>query len=111
MSMQVELDELAATVARYGFAYLVTVGDGSRAHVLAVATEVDGASLRITGAGSRAPANAAVRPDVTLVYPPVETGGMSLLVDGRASVDGETIVVEAARAVRHRAAPTPERLG
>ena len=36
MSMKVELGELAERLGDYGFAYLVTVGDDDRAHVLAV---------------------------------------------------------------------------
>ena len=110
MSLKVELGELATTLEPYGFAYLVTVGDNGRVHVLAVTPVLTDAGLVVGGVGRHSQANATERPDVTLVWPPHETGGFSLLVDGTATVDGETITVAPAKATLHRPAPGPDGL-
>jgi hypothetical protein len=110
MSLKVELGELANTLEPYGFAYLVTVGDGGRAHVLAVTPVVGDGGLVVGGVGRHSQENAIERPAVTLVWPPAEPGGFSLLVDGAATVDGETITVAPTKAVLHRPAPGPDGL-
>lgn len=106
MSIAVELADLPAAVARAGFGYLVTVDDDGRPRVLAVATSCHGTAITTSDAGRSAPRHVASRPGVTLVYPPTEAGGMSLLVDGAARVEGAAVVVTATRAVWHRAAPS-----
>jgi hypothetical protein len=105
VSLKVELGELAKTLEPYGFAYLVTVGDGGRAHVLAVTPVLSDDGLVVGGVGRHSQENATARPGVTLVWPPAESGGFSLLVDGAATVDGETITVAPTKAVLHRPAP------
>jgi hypothetical protein len=105
MSLKVELGELEKTLEAYGFAYLVTVGDEGRVHVLAVTPVLSDGGLVVGGVGRHSQANATARPDVTLVWPPTEDGGFSLLVDGAATVDGETITVAPAKATLHRPAP------
>jgi Pyridoxamine 5'-phosphate oxidase len=110
MSLKVDLGELATTLEPYGFAYLVTVGDNGRVHVLAVTPVLTDAGLVVGGVGRHSQANATERPHVTLVWPPPEAGGFSLLVDGTATVDGETITVAPAKATLHRPAPGPEGL-
>ena len=93
MTMKVELADLARRVDEYGFAYLVTVGDSSTAHVLAVWPELGPEGLVVDGVGRHSQENALARSDVTLVWPPTTDGGYSLLVDGTATVDGSTITV------------------
>ena len=88
------LTDLAAALAEFPFAYLVTVADDGRPRVLAV----DG-RLVVDDAG-----RVARRPAVTLVFPPPTPDGMSLLVDGDATVDGAAVTVTPTWAVRHRAA-------
>jgi hypothetical protein len=105
MSLKVELAELEKTLEPYGLAYLVTVGDGNRVHVLAVTPVLTDEGLVVGGVGRHSQANAAERPDVTLVWPPASADGFSLLVDGTARVDGETITVAPAKATLHRPAP------
>jgi hypothetical protein len=110
MSIEVPLDELADEVGRWRFCYLLTVSDGQRPHLLALHPEVirsgDASLLRFDAGGGRACRNATERPDVTLVFPPVpDSEGMSLVVDGTASVDGAMIDVAPTGAVRHRPAP------
>lgn len=113
MSIQVEPDELGDALRVYRFAYLITVGNGPRSHVVAVSPALDGGQLVVSDLGRRTVANLAVNPMVTLVWPPAEAGGYSLIVDGH--VDGASppdepggmIRVTVGRAVLHRPAPNP----
>lgn len=104
MSVKVDLDELGQHVQRHPFAYLLTVGEDLRAHAVAVQPTLEDGGLLVTGLGRRTSANLAARPDVSLVWPPHEPGGYSLIVDGRATVIDETARVEPGRAVLHRPA-------
>ena len=109
MSIAVEIDDLPAAIAgQVGWCYLLTVNDSGQARVLAIAPAwAVGGVLQVDLHG-RTAANVTARPDVTLVYPPVDADGMSLIVDGRATVDGSTMSFEPATAVMHRAAvPSP----
>ena len=108
MTMKVELAELARRVDEYGFAYLVTVGDSSTAHVLAVWPELTPNGLVVDGVGRHSQENALARSDVTLVWPPTTDGGYTLLVDGTATVDGTTITVSPTKAILHRPAAGPD---
>ena len=69
MSVKVELGELAATLADFDVAYLVTVSDEGRAHVLSVFADATADGLVVDGVGRHTQANAAAHPDVTLVFP------------------------------------------
>ena len=108
MSVKVTLEELAGKIAELDFAYLVTVSDEGRAHVLSVWPEVTATGLVVDGVGRHSQANADAHPDVTLVFPPADPTGYSLLVDGTATVDGSTITVVPAKAILHRPAPGPD---
>lgn len=103
MSVAVTLDELEGRLAFHPWGYLVTVADDLRARLLAVPTVFAEGTLRMD-AGPRTRANAVARPAVTMVFPPVDAGGYSLIVDGTAAVDGEELVVTAESAVLHRPA-------
>lgn len=105
MSVKVELGELAERVGEHAFAYLVTVGESGRAHVLAVTPEVSDAGLLVGGVGKHSVTNASVHPDVTLVWPPTAAGGYSLIVDGTATVGDGELTIEPAKAILHRPAP------
>lgn len=104
MSVKVDLGELASHLQHYGFAYLMTVSDDLRAHPVAVRPTFDGASLELGGVGRRTRANLEARPDVSMVYPPFEHGGYSLIVDGRATLTGDAVSVRPSHAVLHRPA-------
>lgn len=107
MSIAVPLDELAAALEAFPWGYLVTVGDDSRARFHAAPTRFEDGALVIDG-GRSSRTNATARPQVTLVFPPVEPHGMSLIVDGEATVDDDAVRVRPTWAVLHRAAiPTP----
>lgn len=103
MSIAVALDELAATLSRYPWGYLTTVSDDLRAHSLAVPMLVVDGALEAP-AGRTTCANALARPNVTLVCPPSEPGGYSLIIDGAATVLDQTVRVVPASAVLHRPA-------
>lgn len=104
MSVKVDLDELGQHLQRHPFAYLLTVGEDLRAHAVAVTPVLEEGGLLMTGLGRRTSDNIAARPDVSLVCPPYEPGGYSLIVDGRATVIDETARVEPSHAVLHRPA-------
>jgi len=92
-----ELAAVAGRIEEYGpVAFLVTVGDAGRPHVVSVRVAWDGAGVAVGGAGPTTRANAAARPAVTLVWPP--RAGYALIVDGRM----EAGRIAPARAVLHR---------
>lgn len=90
--------------------YLLTVRDDGRPHAVAVVVSWSGEAL-VLAAGKTSAANATTRSLVSLVWPPDEVGGYSLIVDGEAEVGlagGSPVVrVRPTKAVLHRApAPT-----
>lgn len=110
VSISIAVDELFDEVSRWSFCYLLTVRDDERPHLLALRPTVVGDDadrrLRFDAGGGRACTNASARPQVSLVFPP-EGGhdGYSLVVDGVASVDGDSIDIVPTSAVLHRPAP------
>ena len=105
MSISVDLHDLQDVVAGQApFAYLLTVSGDGRPHAVAVAPRVDDAEV-VCDAGSTSCANAAARADVSFLWPPATPADYSLIVDGRAEVDGSVVRVTPARAVRHRPGP------
>ncbi|MGE0794666.1 MAG: pyridoxamine 5'-phosphate oxidase family protein [Acidimicrobiia bacterium] len=108
MSVPVDLSALRAELAgEGGSAYLVTVGESGAPHVVSVVVTWDGDRLAV-GGGRRTAANAAARPAVTLLWPTPTVGGLSLLVDGAAEVDGERVLVAPTSAIRHRSVTDPD---
>ena len=82
MSIAVSLDRLREETQRFGATpYLLTVSDDARAHATAVTVEWQDDEL-VMGVGSRSARNAAARPEVSLLWPPFEPGGYSLISDG-----------------------------
>jgi hypothetical protein len=112
MSIPVALDELRSTSGGYRFAYLMTTGDDLRAHAVAVSPTHDGDALVVADVGRRTAANAEARPAVSLVWPPHDLGGYSLIVDGDATVERSgneaRVRVQPTKAVLHRSAPSPD---
>jgi hypothetical protein len=107
VSIPVPLPELGAALREYPWGYLVTVRDDGRAHAVAVPVRFDGEVLRVV-AGTSTRRHAAARPEVTFVLPPAQASGFSLIVDGLAAADGETILVRPSSAVRHQPAAPAE---
>lgn len=107
MSVPVDLAALEATAVALGDeALLVTVTEASTPHV--VSSMVRWRDGRIeTGAGRRTAANVVDRPEVTLLWPTPHDGAYRLIVDGHATVTGETITITPTFAVLHRIAGAP----
>jgi hypothetical protein len=110
---KVDLQALAHALADYPYAYLITVDDGYRAHTVTVEPQLREATLDIGLIGGRTRNNLAQRADVTLLWPPAEPGGYSLIVDGSAEVTeagSETarLTVVPTRALLHRDADSPD---
>ncbi|SOX51994.1 hypothetical protein MAAFP003_656 [Mycobacterium ahvazicum] len=105
---RVDLDRLAAALPDFPFAYLITVDDEYRVHTVTVEPRLrDGAVLDVGLIGGRTRENLSRRGDVTLLWPPREPGGYSLIVDGHAEVaesDSETVRLDVVptRALLHR---------
>ena len=101
------------TIARYGPAsFLLTTSDDDRPHATHVVVSVDGAAITCE-LGRKTARNGVARPRVSLLWPPIEAGGYSLIVDGEIAVagtPGEDAVgtVTATRAVLHRPAPVDD---
>jgi hypothetical protein len=83
---KVDFKRLAAALDDYRFAYLVTVDDDYRVHTVTVEPELRGGVMDVGLIGGRTRKNVESRSDVTLLWPPSEPGGYSLIVDGRADV-------------------------
>jgi hypothetical protein len=104
MSVKVDLDQLADALADFTFAYLVTVDDGYHAHTVAVEPVFVDGVLDVGPVGKSTSKNVAQHDGVTLVWPPREPGGYSLIVDGRAELTDTALSVMPTRAVLHRPA-------
>lgn len=105
MSIPVSVEGLADAMANLPYAYLLTVSDDGRPHAVAVTPQLVDGVLQVT-VGKRTASNAQARPNgASLVWPPAEVGGYSLIVDGTASASGETVSVRPTKAVLHRPAP------
>jgi hypothetical protein len=100
MSVKVDLGQLADALSEFTFAYLVTVGDDYRAHTVAVDAVLAKGVFDLGTVGNTTRRNVADHPDVTLVWPPSQPGGYTLIVDGR----GDGSIVTPVHAVLHRPA-------
>ena len=108
MSIAVSLDRLREETNRFGATpYLLTVSDDARAHATAVTVEWQDDEL-VMSVGARSARNATARPEVSLLWPPFEPGGYSLISDGVVRVAGDTRLAFApTHAVLHRPAVGP----
>ncbi len=105
MSIPVDLAALGEALARHDVAYLLTSGD-SRPHVAQVAPRLDGGGRVIVVAEPGRTARRVVggRPAVSLLLPPRDPGGYTLIVDGVGALDDQgALLVTPTRAVLHRA--------
>ena len=102
MSVAVALDRLRHEIAVFGTsAYVLTTGADGRPHAVLTTVGWSGERLELSS-GGRTAANAGERPCVALLWPPVEAGGYSLIVDGNAEVADGRLLVEPTKAVLHR---------
>ena len=110
MSIPVSLERLKDETQRVGtMPYLLTVSDDERPHCTAIAVQWDGDELCMAP-GNRTMTNVASRPAVTLLWPPAEPGGYSLIVDAMVTKTGgtgagdNTLRAQPTNAVLHRPA-------
>jgi len=111
VSVRVTPEALAERTPGRPFAYLVTVGPDQSPHLVAVRVEVFGDSVRCASVGSTGTSNVVRSARATLLWPPIvdtestdEHRDYSLIADGSARIEGETVVVRVERAVLHRPA-------
>ena len=104
MSVPVDLEALESTAIALGAeTLLVTVSDAATPHVVSTLVRWRDGTIE-TGAGRRTAANVDAHPAVTLLWPPAHDGAYRLIVDGDASVTGETVTITPTFAVLHRIA-------
>jgi hypothetical protein len=102
MSIPVDVADLGQALADFGAGYLLTVGGQGTVKVVTVEPVVQGGALLVSGPGKGTIANLAGNAAVTLVFPPTEPRGFTLLVDGTAEAVGEDVRVTPTGAVLHR---------
>ncbi|GAB3254831.1 pyridoxamine 5'-phosphate oxidase family protein [Nocardioides dilutus] len=117
MSIPVDVGDLGKALEGFGAGYLVTVSAAGSAKVVTVEPTVTDGAVRVTAPGRGTLANLAGNPAVTLVLPPLEQRGFTLLVDGTAEADGDDVRITPSAAVLHRPAahadgpPAPDGCG
>jgi hypothetical protein len=107
---KVDFERLADALGGYRFAYLVTVDDDYRVHTVTVEPELRERVMDVGLIGGRTRRNVESRSAVTLLWPPSEPGGYSLIVDGRGEIaemadsndDTAALRVVPTRALLHR---------
>ena len=112
MSVPVPLEKLREAIGERGaVAFLLTVSDDGRPHAVQCPVRWDGDALAVE-VGRRSAANAAARPNVSLLYPAQTATDYSLIVDGTATsgARGEKpgLRIAPATAVLHRPAAAPD---
>ena len=107
---KVDFERLADALGGYRFAYLVTVDDDYRVHTVTVEPELREKVMDVGLIGGRTRRNVESRSAVTLLWPPSEPGGYSLIVDGTGEIaemadsndDTAALRVVPTRALLHR---------
>ena len=103
MSIPVDVADLARALEGFGAGYLLTTADG-RVKVVTVEPTVTDGLVLVAGPGKGTLANLAENTAVTLVFPPPEPRGFTLLVDGTAEISGDDVQLVPEGAVLHRPA-------
>ena len=104
MSIVVDLDRLGEQLREHGPGYLLSASPDGRVKAVTVEPFLDGEVLRVPG-GSRGTARNLEHTDaVTLLFPPAQPRGYSLIVDGTAVVTPDGFDVTPEHAVLHRPA-------
>jgi hypothetical protein len=105
----VDFDRLADALGDFRFAYLVTVDDDYRVHTVTVEPELRERVLEVGLIGGRTRTNIENHRAVTVLWPPSDPSGYSLIVDGLAEVtEADVLRVTPTRALLHRNADGPD---
>jgi hypothetical protein len=112
MCIPIPLDRLrAALEERDGRAYVLTVSDDGRPHVVHGTIYWEGDMLA-ADVGGRSAANVTARPSVSLLCPVRSAGDYSLIVDGDAALvsheNRQRLLITPTKAVLHRPARMPD---
>lgn len=102
MSISVAINELEAAMAKYRFAYFLTVTEDGRPHAVAVTPTLSDGELHVEGLGRHTVDNATARSSVSLVWPPALPDDYTLIVDGEAHGSEGSVTLRPTRAVLHR---------
>ncbi len=111
MSIPVAPTDIGKQMQQFGTAaYVLTVRDDATPHVAHLEVRLDGDILRCSASRSAA-ANVTQRPMISVLWPPYEPGGYSMIVDVEAhtvdGVDGPELQMHPISGVLHRpATPT-----
>jgi hypothetical protein len=117
VSIPVDVTDLARALADHDAGYLLSVSGAGTVKVVTVEPAVTAGRIRIAAPGRGTLANLGANPAVTVVFPPREHHGFTLLIDGTATADGDDVAVTPTGAVLHRPAahadgpPAPAHLG
>ncbi len=106
MSIPVDLADLVRTLGDFDAGYLLSTA-GERVKAVTVEPRPTHGALLVRGPGAGSLRNVAANPAVTLLFPPREPRGYTLLVDAHAApVEGseEDLLLTADHAVLHRPA-------
>jgi Pyridoxamine 5'-phosphate oxidase len=104
MSIPVEVADLAKALEDFGAGYLLTSSAGGTVKAVTVEPTFADGALVVAGPGRGSLANLTGNPAATLLFPPLEPKGYTLLVDGTAEVAGDDVRVMPTGAVLHRPA-------
>lgn len=107
MTIPVPSDRLAATIASFGSAILITQrydaqGQRDFVKVHVVDPRVVGNDVVVPGLRESMRRNVGADPHVTLVWPATQHHGWTLIVDGMAGADHDALRVSVASAMLHR---------
>lgn len=104
MSIAVDVADLARALEGFGAGYLLTTTSAGTVKVVTVEPTVTDSVVLVEGPGRGTLANLAGNSAATLLFPPLELKGFTLLVDGTAEVTGDDVRVTPTGAVLHRPA-------
>lgn len=109
MSIKVNVDELAEQMERYGdAAFILSAAGESRPHIVQLRLTLVEGNLQ-TSPGRGCARNVAAQPELSLLWPAVEEGDYSLIVDGVGALSGPDedplLTITPTSAVKHRPAP------
>jgi hypothetical protein len=117
MSIPVDLGDLAKALEEFDAGYLVTVSPSGTVKVVTVEPAIADGVLLVPGPGKGTLANLTGNRSVTLVFPPRQPKGFTLLLDGNGEAAGDDVRVTPSGAVLHRPAghadgpPAPDGCG
>jgi hypothetical protein len=101
MSVVVDLAELPDRLRELDRGYLLTTRDGL-VKAVSVRVVVEGGALLVAAPGRGSVANVGANPAVTLLFPPLENPGMTLLVDGTGAAECDDVRITPTGAVLHK---------